>query len=136
VLRSSDNGTTWYNVNAGLTTGVHSLYNVGEYLFAGTNSGIYRRSFTDLADVSERKGISNLNLFLSPNPTTGIITIHNAPPNMLHVTITNVLGETASEVTNLGAPDFTIDLSKLHPGTYFARFTGEGEVLTRKILKE
>jgi len=48
----------------------------------------------------------------------------------------NVLGETVNEFANPGATDFTIDLSKLPPGTYFARFSGEGEVVTRKIIKE
>jgi hypothetical protein len=73
---------------------------------------------------------------LSPNPTTGIITVHNAPPNMLHVTIMNVLGETVSEVTNPGTPKFVIDLSKLPPETYFARFSGDGKVISQKIIKE
>jgi hypothetical protein len=76
------------------------------------------------------------NLVLSPNPTTGIITVHNTPPKILHVTITNVLGKIVNEMQNPSTSDFTIDLSKLPPGTYFARFSSAGEVITKKIIKE
>ena len=73
---------------------------------------------------------------ISPNPTTGIITVHNAPANILHVTITNVLGETVTELTNPGTSDFTLDLSQLPLGTYFARFSAAGSVIMRKIIRE
>jgi hypothetical protein len=86
------------------------------------------------ADVSIIKNPYSISLY--PNPTTGIIIVHNAPSNMLHVTIANVLGETVSEIANPDIADFTIDLSKLPPGTYFAKFSGEGEVITRKIIRE
>ncbi|MFI5264945.1 MAG: T9SS type A sorting domain-containing protein, partial [Candidatus Kapaibacterium sp.] len=73
---------------------------------------------------------------LSPNPTTGIITVHNAPANILHVTVSSILGESIIELTHPNAPEFTLDLSKLPPGTYIARFSMANEVITRKILKE
>jgi hypothetical protein len=48
----------------------------------------------------------------------------------------NVLGETFSEMKNPGAADFTLDLSKLPPGIYVARFASAGSVVTRKIIRE
>jgi hypothetical protein len=138
VFLSTNNGTNWTDVSTGLTdTYLATLFISGNYLFAGAYSGAWRRPLSDfgIADVKNPMQLND-NIFLSPNPTTGIIAVHNAPPNILNVTITNVLGETLSEVTNSGATDFMIDLSKLSTGTYFARFAGQGEIITRKIIKE
>jgi len=140
LFRSTDNGITWILSGEGLGgIDVLSLSIIGEYLYAGTANGIWRRSLSDFnitysSVTSAHEDNSSISLF--PNPTTGIITVHNAPANILRVTITNVLGETFSEFTNPGAADFTIDLSKLLPGTYFARFSSVSEVVTRKIIKE
>ena len=79
---------------------------------------------------------TNISLSLSPNPTTGIFTVHNAPANLLGVSILNVLGQTVLDLPHPNAPEFTLDLSKLPPGTYFARFSLPSEVITRKILKQ
>jgi hypothetical protein len=73
---------------------------------------------------------------LSPNPTTGIIIVHNSPTNLLHVTISSILGESVLELAHPNAPEFTLDLSKLPPGTYFARFSLPSAVITRKLVKE
>ncbi|MFI5263111.1 MAG: T9SS type A sorting domain-containing protein [Candidatus Kapaibacterium sp.] len=76
-------------------------------------------------------------LTIRPNPVNGnFVMIYNAPSNVLHVTVTSVLGETMIELAHPNARQFMLDLSKLHPGTYFARFTMPDEVLTRKIVKE
>jgi hypothetical protein len=146
VFFSSDRGTNWNSLNKGLPndTGFRSLTIVGGYLFVGTpgadyitvGNGIWRRSLSDLANVNERPNKSDLNISLSPNPTNGIITAHNTTANIMHVTITNVLGEIVSELPHPNASEFTLDLSKLPPGTYFARFSLANEVVTRKIIKE
>ena len=138
VSLSTDNGMSWNTINNGLTDlSVFSVEICGPYLFAGTLYGIWRRPLSDfgISDV-KNSTLPNLNISLSPNPTNGIVIVHNATSNIMHVTIMNVLGETVSEAANSGAADFTIDLSKLPPGTYFARFAGGGSVITRKILKE
>ena len=79
---------------------------------------------------------SENNFFLSPNPTTGIITVQNTEQNISHITVSNILGEQMLELVKPNAPEFTLDLSKLPPGIYFARFVMAGEVVTRKIVKE
>jgi len=76
-------------------------------------------------------------LAIRPNPVNGnFVTIYNAPPNILHVTISNLLGETVLELPHPNAPEFTLDLSKLPPGTYIARFALPKAIITRKIIKE
>jgi hypothetical protein len=73
-------------------------------------------------------------IVLSPNPTDGLITLH--ADNTKHITIENLLGNRVLEVGYPRSPEFTLDLSKLPAGLYFARFEMEGTVIMRKIVKE
>jgi hypothetical protein len=47
----------------------------------------------------------------------------------------NVLGEQIIEMASPKSADFTIDLSKVLPGTYFARFTMSDKIINIKLLK-
>lgn len=135
IYLSTNKGKDWENVGVGHR--LSALVVSGPNLISGSNNiGTW---YCPLSNIYNSLGVQtqpNLNISLSPNPTTGIITVHNAPVNMLRVTITNVLGQTVSEVTNSGGVDFTIDLSKFPPGTYFAKFSSADGVVTRKIIKE
>ena len=86
--------------------------------------------------LSQVQQYVNNNISLSPNPTTGIITVHNTSANILHVTINNIIGESVLELEHQNAPEFALDLSKLPQGTYFARFMMAGESIVKKIIKE
>jgi hypothetical protein len=71
---------------------------------------------------------------LSPTPTNGIVTVSGK--EISNVTITNVLGERVIETAQVQARTFTIDLSKLPPGTYFAKIATPAGVTMRKIVLE
>jgi hypothetical protein len=116
-------GDRIYVIGGGIT--------VGDPLFFLKKNEFYS---PNTSAVENEQEISSITFF--PNPTTGVITIHNVPPNMQHITFSNVLGETVSEVVYPRAGGFTIDLSKLPPGTYVARFALPDEIITRKIIKE
>jgi hypothetical protein len=137
IFLSTNSGTSW--TLAGLKGNVYGTINAiaigGGYMIAGCNS-IYRRPLSDFG-ISEVKTPSqpDHNISLSPNPTTGIITVHNASANILHVTVSSILGESVLELEHPNAPEFTLDLSKLPAGTYFARFSLPNEVVTRKIIR-
>ncbi|MDP4219065.1 MAG: T9SS type A sorting domain-containing protein [Bacteroidota bacterium] len=140
VYMTSNTGASWTAVNSGLTVSpspyVSALGVAGTNLFASTDI-VWRRALSDFgaSDVPEHSQ-PDITISLSPNPTIGDITVHNPPTNTLHIIITNVLGETVRELSNSGAADFTLDLSTLPPGTYFARFEAQNEVITRKIVRE
>jgi photosystem II stability/assembly factor-like uncharacterized protein len=142
VFLSSDNGLSWSNVNSNLTDKDIDCFAVmGTNLFVGTFigdvTGIWKRPLSDFG-INDVKNTpqSDLNISLSPNPTTGIITVHNTSANILHVTVNSILGESVLELEHPNAPEFTLDLSKIPPGIYFARFVMAGEVVSRKIIKE
>jgi hypothetical protein len=75
-------------------------------------------------------------LSISPNPTTGIISIQGAPSNDLNISVMNLLGETVMEQKNLHSPNFTLDLSKLVPGVYYIRFSSANSVMTKKVVRQ
>ena len=138
VFLSANDGTNWTAVSQGLPSdGINALSVSGKNLIAGTPAtGIWRRPLSDFGINAVKENLQPLvNISLSPNPTTGIITVYKAPANIIKVTVLNVLGKNVLEISP-NAPEFTLDLSKLPAGTYFARFSFANEVITRKIMKE
>lgn len=139
IFLSEDLGNTWTNISTGLPkfSHVQSLHVANDYLFAGLRDyGVWRRPLSDfgISDVKTPTQ-SHFDFTLSPNPTTGIITVHNAPANITKVTVLNILGENVLEISP-NASDFQLDLSKFPAGTYFARFMVDGKIISRKIVKE
>ena len=106
-------------------------------LFGADNGQVFRTVKSTLG-VPERLSDHTLSsIMVFPNPTTGIVSVQTAPLNNLNVSAFNLLGETVMEQKNLHSPDFTLDLSKLVPGTYYIRFSSANSVVTKtkKIIK-
>jgi hypothetical protein len=137
VFYSSDNGASWnqINPNNGTWWEVYAITIIDNTFFAGTRDGVWRRSLADIG-ISKVTFPTDINISISPNPTNGIISIHNAPATMMQIEIMNVLGERVSALTNTGTADFKIDLTKFPAGIYFAKFVSGNSVLVRKLLKE
>ncbi|HYM21359.1 MAG TPA: T9SS type A sorting domain-containing protein [Candidatus Kapabacteria bacterium] len=135
VLLSSDNGKTWEQINEGMgDIRINTLIVSGNYLFAGDEAGeIWRRSLSDFSVVSTVVGTLT-DISLSPNPTTGLATVYNAPPDIQHVSVTNILGESVIELARPNGPEFTIDLSKFHAGIYFCVMQMNSQTVVRQIL--
>ncbi len=72
-------------------------------------------------------------LVITPNPTTGIISISGLSENILSVSVENILGKTVAEIGRPESSSFKLDLSQQPPGTYFARFVTADAVVVRKI---
>jgi photosystem II stability/assembly factor-like uncharacterized protein len=80
-----------------------------------------------------KKVDQNSTLVITPNPTTGIISISGLSENILSVTVENILGKTIAEIGHPESSSLKLDLSQQPPGTYFARFVTAGAVVVRKI---
>ncbi len=143
IFLSNDSAKTWISVSAGLEnvskySNPFQLAVNDRYLFVGIiDNGVWRRPLSDfgISEVKDSTAFTN-EIRISPNPTTGILTIHNAPQNLTSVAIVNVLGEKVFELANPHTSDFMIDLSKLPPGMYYARFLVGSSVDVKKIIKE
>jgi photosystem II stability/assembly factor-like uncharacterized protein len=145
IEMSTDNGISWKNDTnffptsvLGFTTDPHYLFAAADYSYSSsTPGGIWRRKLSETGiNAVQNPPTPDLPINIYPNPTTGIIIVHNAPANILHVTVSSTLGEIVFDLPHPNSPDFTLDLSKLPPGTYFARFSLANEVIMRKIVKE
>ncbi|MDP4237482.1 MAG: kelch repeat-containing protein [Bacteroidota bacterium] len=75
-------------------------------------------------------------LRVSPNPTSGMISLRNLPEHIQHLSVTNVLGELILEREGLNLPDITIDLSKQPQGSYYVRIVTATSSESRLIVRE
>jgi len=74
---------------------------------------------------------------LSPNPTNGIVAVQGVPLSaQVQVQVMNVLGVAVQELARKAESNFTLDLSKLVPGTYYIRFSLANSVVTKKVVRE
>lgn len=143
VFLSRDAGTSWETANSGLADAyIMALATGGGYVYTGTyygnganaaDQGVWRWPLSDFANAAVARS-TPATLELSPNPTWGSITVHDAPLEA-HVSVLNMLGQSVLESTEHGA-DFTLDLSRLAPGTYCVRLTSPSASMTRMIVKE
>jgi len=72
---------------------------------------------------------------LFPNPANNIINLDAVPATVTEVNVINVMGETVMKLHKPDSPGFSLDLSKLNPGTYYIRFSSPNSVVTKKIVK-
>jgi photosystem II stability/assembly factor-like uncharacterized protein len=138
IYLSLDRGSRWKNItDASLKADYFDALTIKDgKIFAGAiYSGGWVRNLSDILQIATAPTIDN-ELSISPNPTTGMLTIRNAPENLTVVSILNVLGQKVLEVAAPQTPEFYVDLSALPAGMYYARFSSEGEVVTKKIIKE
>jgi hypothetical protein len=82
-----------------------------------------------------KNDLNSVSITLSPNPTGGMLSVHELPSDNITVSVYNILGEMVMVQKNPPAPDFNLDLSKLVSGTYYIRFSSANSVVTKKIIK-
>jgi photosystem II stability/assembly factor-like uncharacterized protein len=127
VIRSTDNGTTWQDVSFGLGGYINTLYASGNYLFAGTTTGIWRRPFSELEDAVATPLQINSKFNLSPNPiTTSADFQFNALQQPAFFELFDALGRSLlRRELPAGQASFHVDMQQYPAGIYFARLGGE-----------
>jgi hypothetical protein len=77
-------------------------------------------------------------IFVYPNPSTGMVTIESSTGSIQSVTVLNLLGEAVLQVGNVGRDvrPTRLDMSKLPGGTYFLRIETEKGTVVRKVVRE
>jgi hypothetical protein len=80
--------------------------------------------------------IATLPINISPNPTTGILTVENIPADIIRMSVLNILGESMIELQNPNTSNSIIDISNLAHGSYYIRFVTANSVVTKKIIKQ
>jgi hypothetical protein len=136
---STDNGGSWTDFNDGFETGtfstISSLAICGQYIYAATNEGIWRRPLTDITSIKNINAINNFVVY--PNPASEAITVDSQQPLVNSVEIYNMLGDEMYSTTN-NKPQTTneINISSFAKGVYFIKVnTNKGSVV-KKFIKE
>jgi hypothetical protein len=125
-----------------------NTYKVGIYsaVFVTTDgSGNQSEPFTLLIEVSRDElqlGVNDLNLgealTVSPNPTSGMLTINVDLPENEEITVEvyNSMGQKVVDVVSgsVSAGSYQVDLSNNGQGIYYVRMTVRGIVIDKKVI--
>jgi len=146
VFLSANNGTTWSEVDSGLTNrNVIALTVSGTNLFAGiSGGGVWRRPLSEMTTAvplgSNKLPGTYALLQNYPNPFNPTTEISYQLPAAGFVTLNvyDVLGRKAktlvSERQNAGTHSLTLNAAGLSSGVYFYRLTAGNFVDTKKLL--
>ncbi len=81
--------------------------------------------------------ISNNNIDVYPNPTSGIVSFDNSKLLFNNVTIYNQLGQEVMKPILLSQnPNETLDVSSFSSGIYLLMFKRDSDIVIKKIMKE
>lgn len=119
---SYDYGEKWKDINEGFTgKGLNTIAINGSYIYAGTQSGLYKRPLAEVTEAEKQNGTFPDAFLLKqnfPNPFNPSTNISFSIPSESFVTlkIFDALGREVSELVN----------EKLHAGTYSKQFISVG----------
>jgi YbbR domain-containing protein len=124
------NGATTQDLS-GVPTGTYTVTVSDDCSLSGTASATVTVSGTeDPASITS--------FIVSPNPTSGIVTMNLALATAaeLRIEIVNTLGQTlqtinAGKMSNISQ---NVDLSNMSQGAYFLRVTVDGETAIRRVV--
>ncbi|RJP64834.1 MAG: T9SS C-terminal target domain-containing protein [Ignavibacteriales bacterium] len=149
---TKDHGITWSDLSTGMDFlgGVYTFCKDGDYLYAGTQSGVWKRSLFEITtDVKNEKSSLLPDFYLSqnyPNPFNPSTTINYSIPvetlratSLQHVTIKvyDVLGREVATLVDEEKPagnyEITFNANKLSSGIYYYRIISNGFIESKKM---
>jgi len=142
---STNNGGLWDTVTGGLAnSNVFNLAVGGGYVFAGTDSGVWRRPLSDFDVNAVNENPNDLPAQITlqqnyPNPFSGSTNVEYRIANEEHVTLAvyNSLGEEIAILVNgessAGVHSVQLSGEGLQNGIYFYRLTAGKNVQTGKM---
>ena len=146
VFLTTNFGANWESKNQGFTSipSVYSLYNINNFIFAGTSSKVWRRDSAEInigiKQISESvpSSYSLKQNYPNPfNPTTKI-TFNVARMSDVKIVVYDIMGREVQSLVNEklqpGTYETTFDGSQFTSGVYYYRLTTEDFVDTKKML--
>jgi serine protease len=140
VFRTTNNGSKWNKVNAGLTdTIVYALAVSGSHLFAGTATGVWKRPFREITDVRAEQWIAQQFMlrqnYPNPfNPNSDIRYLISEISNVRFL-VFDILGREVAVLVNerKDPGDYTVrfEATGLASGVYLYRLTAGSYAKTR-----
>jgi hypothetical protein len=135
---STDNGINWVKANEGFfaSSWVLCFAIKDSFIFAGTESGVWKRSLSEFVGIKENQYPSISQIKVYPNPTNGIFTI-NSSGIINSLVVQNLLGETVYTETYITHHISTaIDLTDKPKGIYLLKIYSGDKMHIEKIIKE
>lgn len=131
LLLSTDQGATWRSIKDGLPSPIINYLHVKDNtVYAGTNSGLWYRSLSELTGVEEQDETVSLQIY--PNPSTGVFTLSSSR-NMVQLDVYNLLGECVySARPNTAGTQ--LNLQHLAKGIYNVNIRTENKLLINKKI--
>ncbi|MGA2297563.1 MAG: T9SS type A sorting domain-containing protein [FCB group bacterium] len=134
---STNNGNSWTAHNSGLLDlGIGHMIINGDYIFAGTQSGVFRAKLSDLGITDVKENAQNNETLIYPNPASSSVSVkyESSSYSKLQISIFDMLGNevfSTSEDCNIGMNEKEIDCHSLGTGYYIVRLK-QGERVEAK----
>jgi photosystem II stability/assembly factor-like uncharacterized protein len=144
IYLTTNNGTSWSESDSGLSaTTVATLFVNGQYVYAGTDSGVWRRPISQVTSVRKTSKPIPRAFALQqnyPNPFNPVTIINYELPKaaFVHVSVYNIIGQEIRTVVNQyqqpGQKSVRFDGSSLPSGIYFYKITAGSFTSVKKMM--
>lgn len=145
IYLSENRGTNWHEINQGLPVSitVKSIQIKDEFVFAGTEQGVWRRLMSEITGVEIFSSDVPINFFLHqnyPNPFNPSTTINFSIPQpcFVYIKVYNVLGIEVAEIVkeNKSAGNYSVlfNANNLSSGIYFYHFQAGNFIDSKKFV--
>ena len=131
---STDNGTTWTDVESGAQRGAAAFLNGSTGWCAGFSTDNLTDGIFKLTTPLANQSFTTSKFSVYPNPATSNVTISATNIDAYQLSVTDLSGKVVI-TKSLNGIENTVDVSALSSGAYFFTLSSDNKKETVKILK-
>lgn len=131
---STDNGTTWTNVESTAQRGVSAFLNATTGWSAGFSQALADGIYKLTSPLATTNVTATAKFKIYPNPATTTVTISATDVDSYKLNVTDLTGKTVM-TTSLNGMENNLDISALSSGAYFFELSSDNKREVVKILK-
>ena len=131
---STDNGTSWTDVESGAQRGFSAFLNATTGWCAGFSGALVDGIFKLTSPLATNDVIATAKFKVYPNPATATVTISATDVDSYKLSVTDLTGKTVM-TKSLNGMENNVDVSALSSGAYFFEMSSDNKREVVKILK-
>jgi photosystem II stability/assembly factor-like uncharacterized protein len=131
---STDNGTTWTDVESATQRGVSAFLNATTGWCAGFSGALVDGIYKLTSPLATNTVTATAKFKIYPNPATTTVTISASDVDSYKLNVTDLTGKTVM-TTSLNGMENNLDISALSSGAYFFELSSNNKREVVKILK-